>query len=286
MRRMMMMMNRSQSQQQQRQQGDGTPSLPQVTTTADAQPITTRQSTDQSLMAMAQRVQQQFNQGHPFIRQNNVLMQTAAAAPSAQSNDGSGSTNILFQHQQMIQHHQQQMIQQQQQPAATLPQPRRPLSAYNIFFSEMRVEVLKETECDDEDDNNNKCSTNETRQGETNVPHRQQQEQQNDDQVMDHDKKDKQFENFAENLAKSRLTKDPKRRVHRKTHGKVSFVSLAKMVGEKWRALPHEKKKRYQELADADKVRYKREKAEVARALKKEMKRLKRQENDRSVTNI
>ncbi|KAL7425402.1 hypothetical protein ACHAXM_000002 [Skeletonema potamos] len=96
----------------------------------------------------------------------------------------------------------------------------------------------------------------------------------------------KQLESFADNLAKTRLNKNPKQRVHRKTHGKVAFVSLAKMVGQKWRALPDETKKRYQDLALADKARYKKEKSAVAHALREEVRRLKKVEKDRFLMNM
>lgn len=98
--------------------------------------------------------------------------------------------------------------------------------------------------------------------------------------------KNQQFESFATNLAKSRLNKDPKKRVHRKTHGKVAFVSLAKMVGQKWRALPEEKKKKYQDLALADKERYRKEKVAVANAMREEVKRWKKTEKDRVWMNM
>lgn len=48
-----------------------------------------------------------------------------------------------------------------------------------------------------------------------------------------------------------------KRRPHRKTHGKISFQSLARLVGERWRALPDERKNYYRELAKEDMKRQK-----------------------------
>lgn len=48
-----------------------------------------------------------------------------------------------------------------------------------------------------------------------------------------------------------------KRRPHRKTHGKISFQQLARMVGERWKALPEDRRKYYQELAQEDMKRQK-----------------------------
>merc|ERR1719491_1808435 len=48
-----------------------------------------------------------------------------------------------------------------------------------------------------------------------------------------------------------------KRRAHRKTHGKISFRLLAQMVGARWKALPNDDRKYYQDLAKEDSVRQK-----------------------------
>ena len=47
------------------------------------------------------------------------------------------------------------------------------------------------------------------------------------------------------------------RRPHRKTHGKIGFRPLAKLIGERWRSLPQTKKMYYQRLASIDLKRYK-----------------------------
>ena len=48
-----------------------------------------------------------------------------------------------------------------------------------------------------------------------------------------------------------------KRRPHRKTHGKVSFQELARMVGERWKSLPDDRRQYYQDLAKEDMKRQK-----------------------------
>jgi len=58
-------------------------------------------------------------------------------------------------------------------------------------------------------------------------------------------------------LLKPLVKTEGKRRPHRKTHGKVSFRELAVQVGARWRALPPDDRKYYQELADKDLLRHK-----------------------------
>ncbi|KAK1748148.1 hypothetical protein QTG54_000087 [Skeletonema marinoi] len=137
-------------------------------------------------------------------------------------------------------------------------------------------------ENDDEDDNNDEKETQEQEPATDEVQEKQVEEEEGSPTT----EKNKTFESFADNLAKTRLNKDPKKRAHRKTHGKVAFVSLAKMVGQKWRALPDDKKKKYQDLALADKVRYKKEKTAVASAMRDEVKRWKKKEKDRVLMNM
>ncbi|KAG7368820.1 HMG high mobility group box-containing protein [Nitzschia inconspicua] len=50
-----------------------------------------------------------------------------------------------------------------------------------------------------------------------------------------------------------------KRRPHRKTHGKISFTTLSRHIGQKWRELGEEEKNFYKSVANADMVRYKEE---------------------------
>ena len=50
------------------------------------------------------------------------------------------------------------------------------------------------------------------------------------------------------------VTKGKRRR--RATHGKISFASLAKEIGQKWQTLDKEEKERFQHLAEIDLKRY------------------------------
>ena len=120
-------------------------------------------------------------------------------------------------------------------------QPRRPLSAYNIFFSEMRNIIVEEHTKDDV-------------------------EKKNDTPIL-------ADEDFTQALMKKRFSSESKKRVHRKTHGKVAFTTLAQTVGKRWKELSEESKKRYKELAELDRERYKKEKMAVQTARREEAKR-------------
>ena len=47
-----------------------------------------------------------------------------------------------------------------------------------------------------------------------------------------------------------------RKRRRRATHGKISFSSLAKIIGEKWKAIENEQRRHYEELAAVDLQRY------------------------------
>ena len=74
-------------------------------------------------------------------------------------------------------------------------------------------------------------------------------------------------------MAKRSLTKSKPKRAHRKSHGKVAFTTLAKTVGSRWRELSDDEKKRYKDLAEMDRARYRKEKASVGKAAREEAKR-------------
>jgi len=98
--------------------------------------------------------------------------------------------------------------------------PIRPLSAYNFFFSDERERILHNK--GDEDD------------------------------VFDSEKKQR--------LLLAHLSKDrTKRRPHRKTHGKINFTTLSKLIGQRWKQLPEDRKNFYREVAAIDLERYQRE---------------------------
>jgi HMG (high mobility group) box len=111
--------------------------------------------------------------------------------------------------------------------------PRRPLSAYNLFFSEERERILKEIEggVDEEDDDG--------------------------DVDNEGGPKDNKDDSKPKALLRPLLPSEKKRRPHRKTHGKISFQLLAQRVGQRWKALPDDRRRYYQDLAQEDMKRQK-----------------------------
>jgi HMG (high mobility group) box len=110
-----------------------------------------------------------------------------------------------------------------------LDMPRRPLSAYNLFFSEERERILKEIE---------------KKEGPDGV------EKKEGPDAPEEEEKPKA-------LLRPLIPAEKKRRPHRKTHGKISFQELARMVGERWKSLPDDERKYYQDLAQEDMKRQK-----------------------------
>jgi len=141
--------------------------------------------------------------------------------------------------------------------------PRRPLSAYNIFFSEMRETILKEHEDKDETDSKEEGGDSSTQPGKGNA-------KKSPDKEKVEEPKD--MEAFTQKLMRKRLDKKPAKRVHRKSHGKVAFTTLARTVGQRWRVLPEEEKKKYKDLAEIDRTRYRNEKLVMGKVLKEEAK--------------
>ena len=120
--------------------------------------------------------------------------------------------------------------------------PRRPFSAYNLFFSEERVRIL----------------------GELRTPPKEEGKQDEDGEGGDKKAPSFPFDSNDDDpnapcaaLLKPLVKTEGTRRPHRKTHGKVSFRELAVQVGARWRALPPYERKYYQELADKDSLRHK-----------------------------
>ena len=177
-------------------------------------------------------------------------------------------------------------------------QPRRPLSAYNIFFSEERARIIKSFEAQmssEEDDD----------QDDSVLPEEEEEEEDASSTRVgagdDGPLKKRRLSLDSSGTNSSRRTsldesdggdgvsltpggagtgagqkaqqilldrrvnpsgKDPSKRRHRRTHGKISFRDLACQIGQRWKALPPDRLQEYKRLAEIDMKRYK---ADMAR---------------------
>jgi hypothetical protein len=140
--------------------------------------------------------------------------------------------------------------------------PRRPLSAYNLFFSEERERILKEIDA--------KHGDAEDKDAKDDTP------KEEEENSTEEDKKPRA-------LLRPLVPSEKKRRPHRKTHGKISFRLLAQMVGQRWKALAVERRKYYQNLAKEDMVRQKRAMEEYYLKQSEKVKKLDQQEEEKVV---
>eukprot|EP00557_Chaetoceros_sp_GSL56_P012694 CAMPEP_0176480332 /NCGR_PEP_ID=MMETSP0200_2-20121128/2221_1 /TAXON_ID=947934 /ORGANISM="Chaetoceros sp., Strain GSL56" /LENGTH=722 /DNA_ID=CAMNT_0017876445 /DNA_START=158 /DNA_END=2326 /DNA_ORIENTATION=+ len=147
----------------------------------------------------------------------------------------------LQQQQQVLQVTQSKMDSIQKKRKRPVDMPRRPLSAYNFFFSEERVRLLAEIPNPDAEQ---ASGANDISTENTTV------EDNNKEEIHD------VTSASSERLLKIRDAKVMKRRPHRKSHGKIAFKDLAREVGKRWKSLNDVEKSRYNELAEKDLQRY------------------------------
>ena len=117
--------------------------------------------------------------------------------------------------------------------------PRRPLSAYNLFFSKERQRILEEIDGKSQEE----IDADEEKRADEEAPEKKEGEEEE--------------AGVPKALLRPMLPSEKKRRPHRRSHGKISFQLLAKKVGERWKALPDDQRKYYQDLAKEDMKRQK-----------------------------
>jgi len=145
-------------------------------------------------------------------------------------------------------------------------EPRRPLSAYNFFFSEEKCVVVAllpeppEITSDSESTEHGITSTNHPK----NV----------DDmsveqigEILDEARSQmspikintirQNIETETQAILDIHIEGDREKKSHKKRHGKISFQKLASVIGNRWRRLSTDGKKRYFELAKVDRERFK-----------------------------
>ena len=119
--------------------------------------------------------------------------------------------------------------------------PKRPLSAYNIFFKEERERILREIE------NPKKPKIESGEVGEN----------EGDDKEFVKKEDTEEGDEDNEDDGAGDNGKNEKKRKKAAPHGKIGFENLAKTIGKRWRALNPDELAYYKEKADTDMKRYK-----------------------------
>jgi hypothetical protein len=112
--------------------------------------------------------------------------------------------------------------------------PRRALSAYNIFFSEQRQLILKDIVAKEAGSEGEEESTASGEQQDSTT-----------------------LATEEPSVLNRTFFPTRQKRAHRKVHGKIGLVVLARTVSKRWSELSADKRKYYQDLADQDKMRHK-----------------------------
>jgi len=143
-------------------------------------------------------------------------------------------------------------------------EPRRPLSAYNFFFSEEKgvvVALLPEPPASTSDSESTKLGITDHPKNIDGMSVEQIEEilEETMTQMSPIEIKTirQNIETETQVILDAHLEGDREKKSHKKKHGKISFQKLASVIGNRWRRLSTDGKKRYFELAKVDKERFK-----------------------------
>jgi len=131
--------------------------------------------------------------------------------------------------------------------------PKRPLSAYNIFFKDERAKILagipdKKGEDGEDDDEGNENDDKKNGDGSG--------EEGDKDGDGKNDNGSDGGDGDSKNDDSKKVSGKKRKRV---PHGKIGFESLAKIVGQRWKELPPEELDVYKKRAEEDMKRYRKE---------------------------
>lgn len=140
--------------------------------------------------------------------------------------------------------------------------PRRPLTAYNFFFSEERERILAllpEPICSKQEIVAKSDPSDPPKKKDLDQEHQKLKDIIGNAQPLtgeEQDALDVKIEASTKRILDIYREGDRIKKTHRKVHGKVAFQPLARMIGERWRGLAAEKKERYVAFAKKDAERY------------------------------
>lgn len=146
--------------------------------------------------------------------------------------------------------------------------PRRPLTAYNFFFSEEREVILaqlpepgaekKDATTADGEQNDNGGSGEESAGGSTSKEKITENIIASMRELPEDEMEELKTKIKAntDRILNTHKESDRVKKSHRKMHGKIPFQTLAKLVGQRWRGLTPERKEDYENLARVDMQRF------------------------------